>query len=432
MSFPRYSPAPRRYFPGASQCRIIFYWALILFVVIFPKSGVKAGAIPLTTGYAIICAAAFFALTDNVLHSRSSLAAFLALALCGPFGVVVALGLISNGSIDQGSALAAVTSFMVLPPIFFGLFSSQLVMIPWATIRRSIVFSLRIVAVYGVFLFFIKLMTGSFLEIPYLTVNAGDAGLLETTKNIDRGGIFKLISTYNNGNLFGASMLLLLPLYLWLERSRLFISIVIIALVLTLSRAVWLGLLVACVLTILQRRLTAQLLVALALGTGLFIFVVWLVGMWISDGWGFMIDPSLGGRSYMLEQTTNISLLPSEPVEMLPEIVYAGVIKQFGVIGLLAFVMFLLAPVAVAKMRPGRLMPAQRYAALGIYSYAFICFGDGGIMLIPVIPIFLFVSIILLEGPRLTGAKPSYAARRSASAGGRHIEPGSPAYRLPR
>jgi hypothetical protein len=78
------------------------------------------------------------------------------------------------------------------------------------------------------------------------------------------------------------------------------------------------------------------------------------------------------------------------------------VVRQFGVLGLLAFIIFLFAPVLVAKIRSVVLQPVQNKAILGIYTYAFICSGDGAVMLIPVIPIFLFVSIILLEAPRLS------------------------------
>ena len=53
---------------------------------------------------------------------------------------------------------------------------------------------------------------GKFIEIPFLTVNAGDYGTLESTKHINRGGYLKLISTYNNGNVYGVATLILLPL----------------------------------------------------------------------------------------------------------------------------------------------------------------------------------------------------------------------------
>ena len=75
-------------------------------------------------------------------------------------------------------------------------------------------------AAWGIFLFFFRPLTGHFIEIPYITVNASDYGELENTKNIARGTLFKLISTYNNGNLYGVATLLLLPLYLQLEPRR--------------------------------------------------------------------------------------------------------------------------------------------------------------------------------------------------------------------
>ena len=36
-------------------------------------------------------------------------------------------------------------------------------------------------------------------------MNASDYGELEITKNIGRGFFYKLISTYNNGNLYGVA-----------------------------------------------------------------------------------------------------------------------------------------------------------------------------------------------------------------------------------
>nr|WP_294550807.1 hypothetical protein [uncultured Rhodopila sp.] len=400
----RAAPPVRGYSPAASRTRIIVYWVLIIFIVIFPKSGVKSGVVPLTTGYALVCLAAPLAMADNLLRSRSSIASFMALAMCAPFGGVVALSLWINGAVTPGAGLAAVASFILLPPVFFGLFASQLAMIPWPVIRRSIIISMRVVAVYGLFLFALKLLTGSFLEIPYLTVNADDAGMLESTKHIDRGGIFKLISTYNNGNLFGASMLLLLPLYIWMERSRVFIGIFIAAMILTLSRSVWLGLLATCAMMTLQSKVTARMLVVSACGLALFVVAIWFIAGYVGNGSNFLIDPTMGGRNSTLDQMTQIGLMPDTPVDMLPEIVYAGVIVQYGVLGLLAFCAYLFGPIVVAKIRFPKLLPVQRYAATGILGYAAICLADGGIMLIPVIPIFLFVSIILLEAPRLMNA----------------------------
>ena len=94
-------------------------------------------------------------------------------------------------------------------------------------------------------------MVGRFVEIPFLTVNFHDVGTLETTKYIDRGGIFKLISTYNNGNVYGVCLLMLLPFYNSVEPSKLKRMIVKLSLLLTLSRTVWFGLFFAEILTYL-------------------------------------------------------------------------------------------------------------------------------------------------------------------------------------
>src|SRR5690606_25097688 len=94
--------------------------------------------------------------------------------------------------------------------------------------------------------------------------NAGDVGALEG-KHIDRGGIFKLISTYNNGNIFGICMVMLLPLYACLERRTWPQLVVKAALVLTLSRTVWAGLIAYEVLHRLYvRRVTWRTLGVMA------------------------------------------------------------------------------------------------------------------------------------------------------------------------
>src|SRR5690606_38415621 len=103
-----------------------------------------------------------------------------------------------------------------LPPVILLVLGIHMDRLDLRPLLRALRAAVLLVSVYGIFLFFYKLLTGSFIEIPYLTVNAGDVGEMEG-KSIDRGGIFKLISTYNNGNVYGISMLILLPLYAYLE-----------------------------------------------------------------------------------------------------------------------------------------------------------------------------------------------------------------------
>ena len=159
------------------------------------------------------------------------------------------------GIMNKPFTFATFVGLAALPWIFllvFAPFYPMLDGVKLATWFRTCVF---LAAAWGVFLFFFRPLSGHFIEVPYLTVNASDYGELENTKNIARGTLFKLISTYNNGNLYGVATLLLLPLYLQMEPSRLRRLIVRLAVLLTLSRGVWVGLICSEMLSVLLQVL---------------------------------------------------------------------------------------------------------------------------------------------------------------------------------
>ena len=106
-------------------------------------------------------------------------------------------------------------------------------------------------ALWGIFNFFWHPFTGHFVEVPYLTVNAAITASLEYTKHIARGRYLKLISTYNNGNLYGVCTLMLLPLYNHFEKKRWRRWVLKIALLLTLSRGVWVGIVLEQLLSVI-------------------------------------------------------------------------------------------------------------------------------------------------------------------------------------
>lgn len=391
----------------------VCYWLLIVFMIIFPKSGIKMENIPVTTGYVLICMMAVLASVRFCVAPKIGTASLLALALCAPFASLVGLALLTNGAASQGAAFSAIMSFILLPVIFFGLFSSLLASMRSATVRCSIVFALRIVALYGIFLFLLKLNTGTYFEVPYLTVNADDTGLLESTKYIQRGEVFKLISTYNNGNILGVSLLLLVPLYLGFERSRVMAIIVIAALLLTLSRSVWIGLVFAMGTLGLRKRLTIRSLLYLVIGGVIMMLAMLFLVYFIDQDMGFLMDSSLGGRAETLSSINSMTLMLPQQVDMLPEIVYAGIVQQYGMLGLCDFMLLLAAPILSARVLYRRFSEVQARAALGIYTYMVVCFADGAIMLIPVLTIFYFVATILLEAPRLFGPDSNLSETRA-------------------
>lgn len=219
---------------------------LIVFLVLFPKGGIKLAGAPLTWGYMLIGISAIplLALRLLVLPLRTTLRAVLAFATLLPFLLLFVYSIETNGIALLGYAISVFTNFAVLPALFLLVYPPFLSFVSLPQFSRWLRASILIAAVWGIFLFFLHPVVGHYIEIPYLTVNAADAGQIELTKHIARGRFLKLISTYNNGNVYGAAMLILLPLYDLLEPARWKRNTLRLALVLTLSRTVWAGLVV--------------------------------------------------------------------------------------------------------------------------------------------------------------------------------------------
>ncbi|MFD2579036.1 hypothetical protein ACFSTD_11345 [Novosphingobium colocasiae] len=95
------------------------------------------------------------------------------------------------------------------------------------------------------------------IQIPYVTVNVADYGTI-FLRNNTRGPFLKLLSTYNNGNLYGDCMLMLAPIYFLYERSRVWMLMLIAALVCTLSRTVWIGMLAVAGLMMLTGQVNLR------------------------------------------------------------------------------------------------------------------------------------------------------------------------------
>ncbi len=174
---------------------------LSLFLFLFPKGGIKIADKPITIGYILLFAVSyifFFTKPSNIGQKRIKTIIYLL-----PFQACSLLSIFIYGWENLVVLLSYIIHFFVIPFALFLTFPTKLPSDLFANILKWIKNGVTFVAFYGVFLFFYKLLSGKFLEIPFLTVNYHDLHLLETEKCIDRGGYFKLISTYNNGNLYG-------------------------------------------------------------------------------------------------------------------------------------------------------------------------------------------------------------------------------------
>jgi hypothetical protein len=390
---------------------------LVLFLVVFPKGGIKVGGVPLTWGY--LALAPLFLTFPLALWARRDWKVarkrLLVLAALLPFQLVSWLSLVTNGVGDVGFGISFVVTFFFIPLMFVLVLGVHLDRIELGFLFRLLRVALPLVAAYGIFLFVYKIATGNFVEIPYLTVNASDVGNLES-KHIDRGGIFKLISTYNNGNLYGVSLLLLLPLYTWIDRSAVRVAIVKTSLLLSLSRTVWIGLVLYEVLHRLYvkrpslRRL-AVLAVSLAVVLGGVLFALDLLGRDVS----FLWDRRLGGRQENWRYLDETSILPSVRFDTILEMIYFSILHNFGVVGLVAFVLGMFFPVALHLLRcvPFHATEYKRSVAAGLMIYLVVAMSDGGLLYIPVMAFYWFlVSLLVSDNPSFEGMAAEAAPAR--------------------
>ena len=393
-------------------------WFLVVFLVAFPKGGLKLGILPITWGYL------FLALSTPPLV----LVRLLALPLTAPRRLVAVILMLLPiqilclycvffyGIADPPFAVSNFTGIFFLPWIFLLVYPPFLPYIDGERLSFYFRWSIFFAAAWGIFLFVLHPITGHFVEIPYLTVNAADYGEIETTKHIARGFFLKLISTYNNGNLYGVCTLMLLPLYSLLEPKKWRSWTVRLALLLTLSRSVWAGLIVDQLLSIgvlLLRQANTfprlylggarKRVVALAVTIAL----VFTSLLFNANRLAFLFDSQLGGRVGMLGLLPYITFLPSHGVFGLQEVVYISAAYQFGYAGGAAFLLWMLSPVFLLFVDSTALQSPTRRAALkGLILYAFLAGIDGGFNYIPTMAFYWFVYMIYLFGwPAAHGSK---------------------------
>jgi len=385
-------------------------WFMTVFLVLFPKGGIKVGGLPLTWGYlAILLMLPFLALVRLLaMPLRVQWTSLVVVGSVIPFATAFIYSGVTNGVISPSYAFSSFVGLCVLPPIFLLIYPAFLPWINGERFARTLCLCMLVAALWGIFLFFWHPLTGHLIEIPYLTVNADDYGLIEKTKHINRGFFLKLISTYNNGNLYGVATLILLPLFDVLEPKRWKRNTLKLALVLTLSRTVWAGMILMEVLSFVRiGGKTVQTFPRVSFGPavkkGLIIVstvALVLIGLVLeSQDLSYLFDKQLGGRAGSLNAFSNPTLLPAHPVGAFSEIVYASALTEYGVVGLLSVLLIFTLPVFLVLVNPGSMQsPIRRAALKGIIMYMVMAALDGALNLIPVMVFYWFAYMIFLEG----------------------------------
>lgn len=370
-----------------------------------PKGGVKYENIPLTFSYLGL---AFVAAPMLILSASRRAITILHLltffAIC-PFAVIASSKVAFYGGLNLGHALSLIANSAVIPCIFLLAMSGPLQAFDHQRVQRFFVAVVTAVALFGLVEFAARNYLKIAIEIPYVTVNADDLGSVALKHN-DRGKLIKLVSTYQNGNIFGVCMLLVGPLFFhftpgrWLIRGGF-----LVATFLSLSRTAWAGMFVWLILweLVYHRKLIRLILrspIYLCIGS-----VAGAIGVWLlAANLEFLFDRTLGGRLGMLESLNVTWLGDPVPYHALGEMTYISVFEEFGLVGTLCFLLWLAAPVLahILIVSPGGVSQLERACQISLITYWVVAVVDGAFALIPVVAIYWLIATIMLSARRYT------------------------------
>lgn len=415
---------------------------LCVMLVLFPKGGFRINNIPVTWGYMLVFLSSVVLLPFRLLLVKAHFVRrqVVALLCIVPMALVFFYSAWAFGLIDMGGFISTGTSLIFLPIFFLWLLPPMLPLVNGAQLIRCMRFCILTAALFGILLFFWRPITGSWIQIPYLTVNGGDVGDFAYTKAINRGYFLKLISTYNNGNIYGAATFILLRLYELFTPSRWQRWVLRVALFLTLSRTIWAGLIFDLLLSlagsILAQRASFPVLRLKKLaGITLLLIVALpvLISLWslagIQQANGFLLDPTLGGRTSQFASLGSANFAPYFPGSFqFAEVTYLSAINTFGYVGCFAISLVLLSPLLLVLLDRRALHDPVRKAALkGLLTYALISTSDGALNLIPVMAFYWFAYMMFIFGlpGQIVVVPPQKLSRPTPAFGAHWLQTGS-------
>ena len=353
----------------------------------FPKAGIYLGSIPINIGYLMLGLGAF-SVVCAILLSQYSLTRpeyFAMPLLLGSAFFQLLTVVLQGSSTDLGMLIGHFTSLAIVPPLVLLSAGYVLSHTSRANVFRLMLWALVIIIVFGVINFVFLNVFKQMIGIPFLTFTGKDFDI--STKYIDRGGVIKLISTYNNGNIFGVNVVMWSGLVLYgSPKSRRLISkffmttlnlLVKAALLLTLSRTVWITMIFSEVFLrfFVFRRLNHILSLFFVLGLLLFL-VFGAASLFVKDPFAFIFDANFGARRSQLDMSW--SFWPNQAFSGTVEIVYASMLTNFGAVGLGLFFLTWAWPALIPPINfEGRLVQ------MGLLAYLLAMGADGAFIYVP-------------------------------------------------
>jgi hypothetical protein len=390
----------RLIFDKKKSCNF-FIGLLFIFLIIFPKGGIKINNIPLTWGY-LILALLSLALLVRSRYMVKKQHVFILLSLI-PFQIYSFISIWLNGIENIGFTISFFLGFFILPLIFLFIFSQYIEDLNLDFFSKIFKKSLFLIALFGIFLFFYRIITNSFFEIPFLTINFHDRGLIETMKFNDRGFLLKLTSTYNNGNLYGVCILMFLPLFNLLEKNNIKKAILKLSLLLTLSRTVWIGLIISeFFYAFFINKNKSLSLIKFLISSCIFITIMLFLGKIMNWDIDKYLDPTLGNR--LNSKYYDVHLLSIMPFKHIEEMLYNSILKIFGITGIVFFIFGFFSPIIIflIKLSKGEESSLNKSIFFGLLTYLIASISDSAILYIPTLVIYWFLASFLMSANDFT------------------------------
>ena len=372
---------------------------LIVFLVFLPKGGVAVAGIPLTWGYLILGLSCVYLTLRMTLIGRVRLHRLISWMATLPFllNFMFTVGLLGITPGYTGYSISFLVTFAVLPLFFFLSCDHYFTDMRVRKIAMVVARGLPWVAAYGVALFILGFLTGKLWDIPMITSTAFEHTSLADKDNL-RGDLFKLVSTYANGNIYGACMAMLIPFTSRLV-GRWKSWILKLSLLLTLSRTAWVALILVQIYSsgkgAAERRsssfrniVAAVVISAVAITVGLVL---------LGAGSHFIFDPTLGGRLSTFELVRNAEPVATHAFPGIAEAIYPSIAYHLGWAGLATFLLAIGTPLFIAVSTGALSDPLRRDLAAGMCIYLVVAMSDGALLLIPVMAIFWCIASVILE-----------------------------------
>jgi hypothetical protein len=369
----------------------------IILNIFLPKGGFYAAGLPLTWGYLILMPATVWGVIGLFFRGHVGAIRLLAFSSCLPFIGIAALTLYANGAEQLSFVIALFVTFGFLP---FALYIALDDVLPREKVEvalRFVAAGFFYVALWGIVGFVFAAAVKTPLDIPFITTGGGSE-LSSIDRNNLRGDLYKLTSTFNNGNVYGVCCLMLLPIVAnFMPRWK--TNIVKLSILLTLSRSAWAGLVFYeighAIFVRRKRGALKYLLVMLAAVAVLVSLVLYALGTDTT----FLLSTDLGGRLHIYEDIGEILPFSVQRFDTIYEIVYPSILGKFGYLGLGAFLMAMLAPLWLRYITPRPFDDLDRSIAFGMIIYLMMCWSDGALLYIPSMLFYLSLATSLLSIP---------------------------------